>query len=407
MYGEDDDVVNSSFSYLWENADLWRKYQLKGAKNQTEAIDKIEDFSHLERFLHFLNHASNDEFKENYPKYIDFDKTVRWAVHNAIMDSYHQGNNRNARILYNTVTKKFEPIPWDNLPDMYGRIGTYQREAFMNHILLARFYNVVEFQRAYSELLYQTASKILAKASEIFHELYLSKSVRCAELENDFFVPRFDAPKLTGSQLFSYNGLKRMLFEPTWPETVQAMENATRSRLETLLAEFRNAHAFVYQSRTVSPETERSDAHLKLRYASRRASTLKRISISVKNKLANDKPIPVTVTFKTVPASSVYQVYLHDEELAARSDSKSVIGTVEGQNVVFDNLDFTLSPDFPEKSARFAAGAQEWSPVGYGAFDIFIDILDPDIWIIPGSTRVEVIASDKNPLNIKYRWADK
>ncbi|MFT5036453.1 MAG: parallel beta-helix repeat protein [Candidatus Azotimanducaceae bacterium] len=103
----------------------------------------------LVTLLTLIQHADDATFENVMPYLVDLEKLYKWNIINILAGISHQTESENAVLYFNSVTGKFEIIPWDtSLGDR--AIGTYD---VSKSPLMSRLLSVPDFRARHDALL--------------------------------------------------------------------------------------------------------------------------------------------------------------------------------------------------------------------------------------------------------------
>lgn len=103
----------------------------------------------MQAFLELIHKSSDEEFRSLAPILLDIEKFLAWNVLNIISRSFHQDEAGNTILYFNTVTGKFEMIPWDtNIGD--ETITPYEDNF---SVLMSRILSISEYKEKRDKIL--------------------------------------------------------------------------------------------------------------------------------------------------------------------------------------------------------------------------------------------------------------
>lgn len=106
------------------------------------------DFKELRALITLLTKTDNAEFARQAPYLIDLEKFYSWETINVLAASGHQDDYWNLVMVFNSVTGKFEFIPWDVGTDMDSRyVEKFLREPVT--VVSRRIFSVPEFRHEF------------------------------------------------------------------------------------------------------------------------------------------------------------------------------------------------------------------------------------------------------------------
>ncbi len=401
IYGEDDEVLlNAHHVRQWENLDRWKKYDTSDSKAVSSEGREVEakNFYQLDRLLTFLSAASQTEFNEKIFDYLDFDAAVSWGAHIGIMKNFSNSEFGGApRLVYNGDTEKFQLIPWDQLP--WTELTDPNQYPKVN-ILMDRLFNNPRFLRAYYAKLYQTTTSLLENLDQIFRKLYLSMDIRCAMIDNPQFVPY---KKFSARELFtSIGGLKRFVWEPRWPESVEAMREFFASGLRNQLTLFENAQTSVYLNDEVnlSRDGAAREISIELHYLGLVSAEIKRISVPLKGDVDSESKVDGDITWSRIPEFRVYKTADRRNRDASQNRHFHSIGAKHDGSILFDNMDLLMAPDFPDWNGSA-------SPKVLSTKYTLVIRVPGKYSIDPGKIKLEIVGADRKPVSTNYRLNKK
>jgi len=401
IYGETDDHPFLVERYLWKNVEAWKKYYPSIGQ---EDID--QNFAHLHDLIDFLNNSDQQTFDRKIFNYVDFKSVVGWAVHMAVMDSYHQLGWRNARLLFNMDTKKFETIPWDALPapGLYPRLKKSIIKTYNSHILLMRLFNNEQFFRAYTNQLYKVSGELKNDAENIFSDIYMRDNVFCPMVENPY------AGRILTRNNFSLSGIKNMLWHGPWKQTVNNMRshivetaNTNRAILASqLLFVSRNLSGGTALEVLNSSDGDKAVAPLLiLGHRGQSATVLQSIILPLSSTAFDGQEVRLKIKLRPKPTSRTLWLPYRNNDMPPKEHTLRSITKVKNGRLVVEGLNFTLIPNFPKLLSSSLDGSL--TPIHSQEYELFLGMANKLPINYAGVTLNAVNSANGKPIKPIYK----